>query len=105
MKFPRKDGLQELQERVFREHFAALFERLEALSATLQELPQEVAALHVGSAFRVAAGGSELCDTFVADGEKEGYLLRHVESILADQKRTLELVLLASTLALRLVVN
>ena len=105
MKYPRKDGFQELQERVFREHFAALFERLEALSATLQELPQEVAALHLASTFRVAAGGAELCDTFVVDGEKDGCFLRHVESILTEQKRTLEQVLLASTLALRLAVN
>lgn len=104
-KFKQKDAFQEMQEQVFREHFAALFERLEALSATLQGLPEEVAGLNVPGTFRAARDGSEAGDTpFADDGENTDFL-RRVESFLGEQRRTLEQVLLASTLALRLVVN
>jgi len=41
MKYQPKDDFQELQEKVFREHFAALFEQLETITAMLRELPQE----------------------------------------------------------------
>jgi len=51
MKYPRKDEFQELKDKVFREHFAAVFEQLETISTTLQKLPQEIGERHELRAF------------------------------------------------------
>lgn len=86
MKYQPKDALQEMQEKVFREYFADLFGRLEAISSSLQELPRN--------------GNSPSGE----DGSGDT-LPPRIESTLHQQKRVLEQVLLASTLTLRLLAN
>ena len=78
MKYPSKDALQEMQEKVFREYFAELFERLEAISKPDQGLPRD-------------GGDSEFpsCNGHVLNGHNP----------------VLDQILLTSTMALRLLVN
>ena len=105
MRYRPKGALEELQEQVFREHFAALREQLEALGTTLHELPQAFLEIHTRQLFR--AGGAE-----VGDGEKPagasaggGELGRHSGEEIRSQRRALEQALFASVLTLRLVTN
>jgi len=78
MKYPAKDALQEMQEKVFREYFAELFERLEAISKPSARLPNNA-----------------------GDGE----FASHNEYLLNGQNPVLDQILLTSTMALRLLVN
>ncbi|MGB8510889.1 MAG: hypothetical protein WCD76_21125 [Pyrinomonadaceae bacterium] len=78
MKYPSKDALQEMQEKVFREYFAELFERVEALSQSLREQPN--------------------------NGADGGFVSRN-EYLLNGQNPVLDQILLTSTMALRLLVN
>lgn len=105
MKYQPKDEFQELQEKVFREHFAALFEQLETITATLRELPQETKDRGTQRELFAARPLSENdAARLNEDGNGDGIAPR-VESLLREQKRTLEQVLLSSTLALRLLIN
>jgi len=105
MRYQPKGTLEELQEQVFREHFAALKEQLEALGTTLHELPQTFLEIHMRQVFRagvVEAGDAEER----ADGsDDEGELGRHFGEELRSQRRAMEQALFASVLTLRLVTN
>ena len=105
MKYQSKDEFQEIQERVFREHFAALFEQLEAITATLRELPQETNDRGTQRKLFATRPLPENDETSFHDNVNGNGIAPGVESLLREQKRTLEQVLLSSTLALRLLVN
>ena len=94
MRFQHKSSLEEMQEQVFREHFAALGGQLDALRSALSELPQTLVELHLRQAFPAVLGeaeGGELAQTIVGE--------------LPKQRRALEQALFASVLTLRLVTN
>jgi len=105
MKYQPKDEFQELQERVFREHFAALFEQLEIITATFRELPQETNDRGAQRELFAARPLPENDEVRFDDNGKGNGVAPGVESLLREQRRTLEQVLLSSTLALRLLVN
>lgn len=94
MSYQHKSSLEEMQEQVFREHFAALGGQLDALRSTLQELPQTLVELHLRQGFPTAdgeAGGGELAEIIARE--------------FPNQRRALEQALFASVLTLRLVTN
>ena len=94
MRFQHKSSLEEMQEQVFREHFAALGGQLDALRSALNELPQTLVELHLRQVFPAAIGeaeGVELAQAIVGE--------------LPKQRRALEQALFASVLTLRLVTN
>ncbi len=105
MKYQPKDEFQELQEKVFREHFAALSEQLETISATLRELPQEASETRAQHDLLAPRHHSENGKAPLDGDAKVNELTPRVESLLREQKSALEQVLLASTLALRLLAN
>ncbi len=105
MKYPRKDEFQELKDKAFREHFAAVFEQLETISKTLQEPPQEIGVRHWPRAFGPDGDAIENNSASSSDAVSEENFARHTESFLREQGRLLEQVLLASTLSLRLLAN
>ena len=94
MRFQHKSSLEEMQEQVFREHFASLGGQLDALHSALQELPQTLVELHLRQAFPNRA-----------DEAQGGELVQAVGRELPKQRRALEQALFASVLTLRLVTN
>lgn len=102
MKYQPKDALQELREKVLREHFAQLFEQLETMTQKLQELPQTGIDRHIGHAFSAVGETVEQGAAGSANGGLDTESTQRIEFLLREQKRALEQVLLASTLALRL---
>ena len=94
MLFQHKSSLEEMQEQVFREHFAALGGQLEALHSALQELPQTLVELHLRQTFPDRA-----------DEAQGGELIQAVGREFPKQRRALEQALFASVLTLRLVTN
>jgi hypothetical protein len=94
MRYQPKSALEEIQEQVFREHFAALGEQLDALQSTLRELPQILVELHAQRPNTPAVGEAEGRELAEAIGR---------ESL--PQRRALEQALFASVLTLRLVTN
>jgi hypothetical protein len=94
MRFQHKSSLEEMQEQVFREHFAALGGQLDALRSALQELPQTLVELHMRQALPGAVGEEEGVEPVQSVGRE-----------LPKQRRALEQALFASVLTLRLVTN
>ena len=94
MRYQPKSALEEIQEQVFREHFAALGEQLDALRSTLLELPQTLVELHERRTFPAAFGEAEGSETAEVIGKE-----------FPSQRRALEQALFASVLTLRLVTN
>lgn len=100
MRYKPKDPLREMQEHVFKEHFAPVTSHLEAITATLAELMQAFSGLRANatSPLDEPRNGDDLNaqDAGEVTGSGTGLL---------EQKRLLESILVASTLALRLHVN
>lgn len=105
MRYQPKGTLEELQEQVFREHFATLGEQLAALGTTVHELPQTFLGIHMRQMILAgvaeAGDGEARADRSAGDGE----LRRHFGEELRSQRRALEQALFASVLTLRLVTN
>lgn len=105
MRYQPKGSLEELQEQVFREHFATLREQLETLGTTVHELPQAFLEIHMRQMFRagVAEAGD---DQTQPDGRDRGGEPHEVfGEEMRSQRRALEQALFASVLTLRLVTN
>lgn len=100
MRYKPKDPLREMQEQVFKEHFAPVISHLEAITATLAELMQAFAGLcaNATSPFGEFRDGDDLNTPDAGETTSRG-------AGLLEQKRLLESILMASTLSLRLHVN
>ena len=105
LKYPAKDALRDMQEQVFREYFAELFERLEAISKTLHELPAEVAGCNTEAPFRFLGAAPDTSSAHANIGETGGEFTARLEFLISGQNRVLEQILLTSTFVLRLLVN
>lgn len=105
MRYQPKSEVAELREQVFREHFAPVSEQLDALSATLHELPQTLLELHAGRLFRTGAGDDGNGEAHPAGEGQTSEFVRRVEAELRSQRRVLERAHFASVLTLRLVTN
>lgn len=105
MRYQPKSEVAELREQVFREYFAPVSEQLDALSATLHELPETLLELHAERLFRTGAGDAENGEAHPAGDGQTSEFVRRVEAELRSQRRVLERAHFASVLTLRLVTN
>jgi hypothetical protein len=94
MRYQPKSTFEEMQEQVFREHFAALAGQLDALQSALRELPQTLVELQARKTFPTAVGEAEGDESAASTGME-----------FPPQRRALEQALFASALTLRLVTN
>lgn len=100
MKFRAKDPLREIQEQVVAEQIAPIKSRLDEMTAVLNELTNVLFELHQSSKKSTSFSVEDSHNKF-----QEGDLFKLFEQQYAEQKKMLERILVATTLALRLNIN
>ena len=105
MQYKPKDAFDQLSERVYREHFALVHEQLQTITGTLAEMPGQLIAANSQAAFRTLSETDEKDSRGATGALNPADIAGHFEQLSREQRRTLEPVLLASTLTLRLLIN
>lgn len=105
LRYPLKSEIAETREKIFREHFAAVAEQLDALLAAVRGLPETLLELFDGRLFR--AGDARIGDgPLLTQGDATGEdFAGRVEAELRSQRETLQQAHFSSVLALRLITN